>query len=232
MAALKFASNGKRDIHGVEEAFDKAFLTLQQRETWCFEKNRKVVIEYLQACLLGEAKSNGRNKKITRAWLYRVMGQLRKLSEEWLKRGFDNATFEDWHEFYRRLELDEIRKESGERYSAATKSKIYKIIRKFAKWRYGNNKNYPDFCESWVTTEPIVTRPYLTRSEVGRLAGCLERHGIILIRVSVITLIIVWEIRQPHVRVSVIREHHPAIPPITERRSPGFQILPMFREPS
>lgn len=44
-----------------------------------------------------------------------------------------------------------------------------KTIRKFAKWQWGNNSEYPDFCKKWVTTEKKQDKPYLTPSQVDKL---------------------------------------------------------------
>jgi integrase len=177
MARLKFAGNGKRDIHGVEEEFDRAFQKLENKEDWTFRENQDTVVAYVHACLLGRAKSGGRHRKVSKAWLYRIIGILRKLSEEWLQKEFDQATAKDWSGFYERLETNQIRKENGKIYSPGTKSKIYKAIRKFLKWRFGGNRYFPSFCQDWVTSEPLVTTGYLTRHEVEQLingAGTLR----------------------------------------------------------
>ena len=44
---LRFATNGKRDIHGVEEEFDKSFEKLDTIEKWKYEENRKCIIRYI-----------------------------------------------------------------------------------------------------------------------------------------------------------------------------------------
>jgi integrase len=51
----------------------------------------------------------------------------------------------------------------------ASKSKIYRTLRKFLKWKYGENKYYPTSCDDWVTTEDKVTKEHITRSEVEKM---------------------------------------------------------------
>ena len=166
---LKFASNGKRDIHGVEDDFDHAFEKLEMVEKWKYDTNRKIVLKYLKACKKGEAKSAEKNKRIGKATLYRVSGILRLLSEKWIKKDFDKTTKDDWDKFYEAMEEDKILNDHGKKYKATTKSKNYKTVRKFLKYTYGSNKNYPDFCDTWVTTEETPTKDFLTRTEVERM---------------------------------------------------------------
>ncbi len=169
MVRHAFASNGKRDIHNLEAEYDKAFEKLESSEKWVFESNRALIIEYLRACKKGQAKSGGRNVRVGKSSLYRVLGVLRLLSEKWLKKDFDAATAQDWQLFYDKMEEDEFLNENGKKFKQATKAKNYKTIRKFLKWRFGNNRSYPDICADWVTTEEKSTKEYLTRQEVERM---------------------------------------------------------------
>jgi integrase len=169
MVRHAFASNGKRDIHHLEAEFDNAFERLESSEKWVFENNRILIIEYLRACKKGQAKSGGRNVRVGKSSLYRVLGVLRLLSEKWLRNDFDTATAQDWQKFYDKMEEDELLNSSGKRFKQATKAKNYKTIRKFLKWKYGGNRSYPDICADWVTTEEKCTKEYLTRQEVEKM---------------------------------------------------------------
>lgn len=166
--ALNFAENGKRDIHNSESEFNNIFRSLED-EKWDLDNNRKIILEYLKDCKKGKAKSGGRNKRIGKSTLYRVFGTLKQLSNEWIKKDFDKLSSKEWEQFYDNLESDKILAHGGKRYAEGTKSRIYKVIRKFLKWRYGENKFYPKFCEDWVTTAPVVTKDYLIRSEIDKL---------------------------------------------------------------
>jgi integrase len=165
----QFAANGKRDIHCSEKEFDAAFDRLNEEE-WAFPKNKELVIQYIKACKKGEAKSAGRNKRVGKSSLYRVLGILRLLSEEWIKKDFDKATKEDWDKFYDKFEEDKILKNSGKKYKPATRAKNYKTVRKFLKW-LGNGITYPEGCENWVTAEEKVTKEYLTRPEIEKIVN-------------------------------------------------------------
>jgi integrase len=169
MVKHQFAANGKRDIHHLENGFDNSFERLESSEKWIYDSNRTIVIEYLKACKKGQAKSGGRNIRVGKAALYRVLGILRILSEKWIKKDFDSATPQDWQQFYDKMEENEFLNNLGKKFKQATKAKNYKTIRKFLKFRYGNNRAYPDICADWVTTEEKTTKEYLTRQEVEKM---------------------------------------------------------------
>jgi hypothetical protein len=130
MKTIKYASNGKRDIHGIEEEFDIVFDKIASEE-WDFPNNKQIVIEYIKACKKGEAKSGGRNKRIGKSSLYRILGIMRMLSESWLQKDFDQATQKDWDLFYDKMENDKIKNEYGNKFKPSTKAKNYKTVRKF-----------------------------------------------------------------------------------------------------
>lgn len=177
MRQTKYASNGKKDISGLEYKFDNAFEKLQHDEQWRHDTNRKIVINYLLDCKRGKAKSAKRNIKVSKASLYRIMGVLKQLSEKWLKNDFDAVSPEQWEQFYNDMEDNKIKNQSRRSFTQSSKAKNYKTIRKFLKWKYGNNQTYPEFCADWVTTEETPTRMHLTRHEVEKMvnaAGTLK----------------------------------------------------------
>lgn len=169
MAKIHYASNGKRDLHGLEGEYIKAKASLRS-EKWKFPGNKELVISYLNLCETGRAKSGGSNKRIEESTLYRVMGILRLLSEQWLQKDFKKATAEDWTNFYERMESGEIKNERGMGYKQGTKAKNYKAIRKFLKTVFGGGKDYVN-CSDWCVTEEPPTKEYLTRAEVERIVN-------------------------------------------------------------
>ena len=169
MAKHYFGANGKRDIHGTEQDFDNALIRLETTERWGFEQNRLIVVEYLKSCKRGKTKSGGRHKRISKGTLYRILGKLRLLSEKWLCKPFDEASSDDWMDFYDRMEDDVIYSERGKPFTPATKAKNYKTFRKFLKWRYGDDRTYPEFCADWVTHEDVPTRDVIERRDIDKL---------------------------------------------------------------
>ena len=169
MAKINYASNGKRDFHNLEYESDKAIHELEANETWKHDNNRLIVLDYLKACRLGKAKSGNKNKKVVKSTLYRVMGLMRMLSNEWINKDFDKTTQKDWDDFYENMENDVIINAYGNKYKPSAKAKSYKTVRKFLKWKFGENKYYPPFCDSWDTTEESPTKIFLTRSEVEKM---------------------------------------------------------------
>jgi len=174
MKELHYAENGKRDIHQLENEFDKAFNKWDE-QTWKYDNNRKIVIDYVKSCRKGKTKSGNKHIRIQKSTLYRTMGILKLLSEEWLQMDFDKVNQEinwkHWNSFYDRMEENKILNAYGKKYQNGTKAKNYKTIRKFLKWKYGENKYYPKYCEDWVTTEENRTKEFLTRGDVEKLVN-------------------------------------------------------------
>lgn len=163
MPKLKYATNGKRDIHGLEQEYDNAIAKLPT-EKWKHPKNRDNIHQYLRDCKIGRAKSAGKNIRVGKSTLYRILGILRMTSEDWINKDFDECTTEDWARFYERMEEGKIKSQRGQTFKQTTRAKNYKVLRKFLKWR-----GEPEHGDDWVTTEETPTKEYLTRSEVERM---------------------------------------------------------------
>jgi len=174
---INYSSNGKRDLHNLENEFDNAFDSLDN-ETWKFENNKQIIIKYLNDCRRGKAKSGGINKRISKGTLYRVMGILRLLSEVWIKKDFEKTNQKDWDNFYNNMEDNILKNAFGKKYKPSTKAKNYKTIRKFLKWKFGDNKVYPKFCDDWVCTEERITKEFLTRSEIEKLIKGINKISV------------------------------------------------------
>lgn len=161
---IKYAQNGKRDLHQTESMFDDKIEKIRNEE-WKFDSNRRIILEYILACKRGRVKSGKTNKRVSKSWLYRIMGILKQLSEDWLQKPFDECDFTDWNIFYDNMEDDIIKSCNGKAYHQNTKCKIYKIIKKFAKWKWSDGLTYPDFCNDWVTTEIIQSKNHISFNE-------------------------------------------------------------------
>lgn len=164
MGKIKYASNGKRDFHNLEEEYDNALEELRN-EKWSIPENKELLLDYLSKSRRGNVKSGGRNRKVGKSTLYRTMGILRLFLNEWLKKDITKATARDLQDFYNRMEDDLIRQTNGEAYKPATKAQRYKQIRKFLSWL-----GKAELCNSWDFTEETVSKEHLTRSEIERMA--------------------------------------------------------------
>lgn len=165
MTSIKYAQNGKRDFHNLEEEFDQAFEELHNEE-WKIPENKDALIDYLKACKRGKTKSAGKNRKVGKSSLYRIMGILRLFLEEWIGKDIRKVTREDVAKFYDAMEDDEIKQSNGKAYKQSSKSKNYKTIRKFMRW-VGKG----DYCDDWDVTEEVPTKEFLSRNEVERLVN-------------------------------------------------------------
>lgn len=173
---IAYASSGKRDFQNVEEEFENALAELKN-QTWQFEENREKVLAYLRACQLGMVKSGGKNRKVGKSTLYRVMGILRLLSERWIKKDFTKTTENDWVEFYMMMEEGKLKQENGKPYKQTTRAKLYKTIRKFLAYL-----GLKHFTEKWDFTEETPNKGHLTRSQVEQMieASSLKMKTVIM----------------------------------------------------
>lgn len=175
MMKIRYDEYGKRDIHDSTNKFSQRLKELKSKK-WKHENNKEAVLKYINECLIGKTVSGGRYKKISQRWLYRVLGRLETLSEDWLNMDFDKASPENWEQFYSDMETDKIGKHNGKgKYSKSTKKKTYDTVKKFLKWKYGKDQEYPDFCKYWRSSEPIIEKEYITKEEVDNILLSLTK---------------------------------------------------------
>ena len=158
---------GKIDIHHRKEKFQRSLEKLEIDED-INQENKKLILAFIRDCMLGKTVIGKSKKKIGPGRCLKYLGIMKQLSV-WFGRSFNKVTQTDMEKFIQNLEDDRIRCGSGKPYSEATKVDIKKAIKKFWKWKDGNNRTYPELVE-WIDTYVAVNDvPALTRSEVEKM---------------------------------------------------------------
>jgi len=158
---------GKIDIHDRKAKFQQALASLEM-DNCINEQNKKLVLDFIRDCTLGKTIIGKSKKKIGPARCLKYLSILQRLSEV-LSKSFHDVNQSDMERLIQDLETDRIRARNGKPYSEATKTDIKKTIKKFWKWKDGNNRTYPELVE-WIDTYIAVKDvPALTRSEVEKM---------------------------------------------------------------
>jgi len=158
---------GKIDIHNREEQFVKALEKLKE-DTGLYPENRKLILAFIRDCRLGKTLKGRAKKKIGSARCLKYIRILRYL-DKWFSKQFDDMLERDMEHFICGLDADQIQSTQNRPFSDSTKADIKKAIRKFWKWKDGNNKIYPELVD-WIDTyTPVKEIPALKREEVEQL---------------------------------------------------------------
>ena len=128
-------------------------------------QNRKLIQDFIRDCMLGKTIKGKSKKKIGPARCLKYIGILKNLSM-WFGKPFDDLLQKDMEDLIQRLEADQILSVKNSPYSEASKVDIKKTIKKFWKWKDGDNKVYPDLVDWLDTCESVKDVPALTRNEI------------------------------------------------------------------
>lgn len=164
MKEQQFHELGKIDIHGTARALEKALLSLDSDDR-VHPENRVLIKDFIRDCRLGKTVLHRRKRVIGSATCLKYIFAL-KTVDQCLKKPFHSVAQHDMEVFIEKLCCDEIGSKSGAAYSDWTKVGIKKSIKKFWKWKDGNNKTYPEIVE-WIDTYvKEIEIPALKREEV------------------------------------------------------------------
>ncbi|MCK5125526.1 MAG: site-specific integrase [candidate division Zixibacteria bacterium] len=155
---------GKIDIHKRKEKYERA-LSLLENNSIIISQNKELILRFIRDCTLGKTIIGKSKKKIGPARCLKYLSILQRLSRLF-GRSFNDVSQNDMECLIEKLESDRIKTVNGKLYAEATKCDIKKTIKKFWKWKDGNNKVYPELVE-WIDTFiEIKDVPALTRSEI------------------------------------------------------------------
>lgn len=164
---IRIHDAGKIDIHNRQAQMERAMMRLRE-DSQVAPENKALIFKFIRDCKLGKTVLGKSKKKIGPARCLKYIGILSQLSG-WFCKPFDDMGQDDMESFIELLESDQIRSQKGKPFSDATKVDIKKTIKKFWKWKDGNNKNYPDLV-AWIDTyEQVKDVPALSREEVERM---------------------------------------------------------------
>ncbi len=158
---------GKIDIHNRKKSFLTAFTKLQSDKSM-IKDNKKILISFINDCLIGKTVVGKSKKKIGYGRCLKYISILKRLSNKFQK-SFNIISQEDMEQFIQALENDSYLSIKNKPYSSETKADIKKTIRKFWKWKDGNNRHYPELVE-WIDTYVTVKEiPALLREDIEKL---------------------------------------------------------------
>ena len=167
MTSICIHPEGKIDIHNRQQTFISAFSKLHSDQS-LHPQNKKYIITFINDCQLGKTIIGKSKKKIGFARCLKYITILKQLSD-YFKCSFDSVTQQDMETFIQALDVDKYLSMKGKSYSNETKTDIKKIIKKFWKWKDGNNRHYPEIVE-WIETYVKVKEiPALSREEIEKL---------------------------------------------------------------
>lgn len=155
---------GKISIHRSDDQLARTLAKIESSQS-VHPDNKSLLARFIRDCRLGKTVSGTRKRKIGSATCLKHLFGLSVL-EKSLQKSFQEVTQEDMERFIERLENGLVARNGARPYSADTQSGIKKSIRKFWKWKDGNNKTYPELVE-WIDTYVRLKEvPALARSEV------------------------------------------------------------------
>ena len=158
---------GKIDIHHRVEQYRRE-LEKFEADTTMISENKERISNFLRDCTLGKTVKGKSKKKIGPARCLKYLSMLTRISTE-LKKPFDHVTQTDMEEFVQNLEEERMLTRSNRHFSDESKADYKKTIKKFWKWKDGNNIHYPEIVEWLDTSVKVKEIPALSREEVDRL---------------------------------------------------------------
>lgn len=164
---INIYEEGKIDIHKRKEQFYRTSNKLTNNNSMN-QDNKKLILRFIRDCQLGKTIKGRSKKKIGYARCLKYIGILQRLSD-YFNKSFDEISQDDMERFIINLDNDHYKSKSLKPYSDETKCDIKKGIKKFWKWKDGNNKVYPelvDWIETYITVKDV---PALTRDEVSKI---------------------------------------------------------------
>ena len=160
-------AEGKIDIHNRRRSFLTAFSKLQKDQDINWD-NKKIIISFIKDCLIGKTVVGKSKKKIGHGRCLKYISILKRLSV-FFNKSFNIISQEDMEYFIQALENDSYLSIKKVPYSSETKADIKKTIKKFWKWKDGNNRQYPELVE-WIDTYVTVKEiPALLREDIEKL---------------------------------------------------------------
>lgn len=157
-------AEGKIDIHNRLLQYHRALANLESNTT-ILPDNQRLILTFIRDCTLGKTVRKGTKKKIGPARCLKYMAILTRLSREFDK-SFGQVNQEDMESLILNLEEGRILSARGKPYSEETRADYKKAIKKFWKWKDGNNSQYPDLVE-WIDVSVRVKEiPALSRKEI------------------------------------------------------------------
>lgn len=168
---------GKIDIHERTKAYERALAKFEV-DTIISPTNQIQILAFLRDCALGKTLKVRGRKKLGPGRCLKYLGILKYLSVT-LGKDFDGVRQEDMERFVGDLQSNLLLSKKGRHFSDETKADILKAVKKFWKWKDGDNRAYPELVDWIDTTVGYKEIPALSREEVeimvDRCAGLRDK---------------------------------------------------------
>lgn len=179
---LKIHEPGKIDIHNRKDKFIRSIEKLNSNNTM-IKENKDLILNFIRDCQLGKTIKNKSKKKIGSARCSKYISILQRLSNCFNK-SFNDIIQKDIEHFIINLENDKISSAKGKPFSEATKLDYKNTIKKFWKWKDGNNRLFPELVD-WIDTSITIKEiPALSRPEIEQMienAGNPREKALIMV---------------------------------------------------
>jgi len=163
---------GKIDIHKRQAQFQRALIRLDSDQN-IIPENKKLIQHFIRDCSLGKTIRKGTKKKIGPARCLKYISLLSRISFE-LGKPFDSVTQSDMEKFISRLENGQVKSVLERTLSDETRADFKKAIKKFWKWKDGNNTHYPEVVEWLDTSVRVKDISALSRVEIDQLIAATD----------------------------------------------------------
>ena len=155
----------KNDIHHIEQTFLQSIKATKNCKTICIEDKKKIQ-QFVSDCLIGKHS----RKKVGKYRIVKYLDTLRLLSQ-YFKKPFVKITEKDIEEFYRKLEINKIKKKNKKAYANPSKNEFVSTLKRFGKWFYKDNLEKYQKIFGWLKDfEEDIEVPALKKEEVEKLA--------------------------------------------------------------
>lgn len=157
-------AEGKIDIHQRELKLEQRLARVYNDPT-IRPENRQLILRFVRDCALGKTILKGAKKKIGPARCEKYLRLLATVNR-WLGKTFDSVTQDDMDSLIEKLDGNQMLSWRGTSLSAASRTDYKVCIKKFWKWKDGDNRTYPRLVEWIDTSETMKDVPALKKAEV------------------------------------------------------------------
>lgn len=199
---FKIHPEGKIDAKRVQ-TFEEVMQRIEENRDNFLIENKELIKRFIYDARLGKTIIGKQKKKIGIKRIVKYIQDLKKL-DVYFKKPLDKLTNKDMEKFIVDLEEGKINyvtdlknlnnvvnKTITKSYAPETQVAIKKVIKKFYKWLWGNNKTFPSIVE-WIDTSiEIVDVPTLSKTDIDKLIGFLvSTRAELLIRNKAIFMVL------------------------------------------
>lgn len=176
----------KIEVHNYEKEYSDTLRKLAKRED-VSPANKEIILKFCNDCLDGRTVLDKARKRISlagvRKYLFSMVTVARNFNADFDKIDAKDKDEPNIRTFIKDIESNKIKSIDGKNYAEKTKKDIKVTFRKFMKWKYGDNINFPpcvQYIDTSLTPEDI---PALSRDEITHWANresTLRRKAAIL----------------------------------------------------